>query len=424
MDRVSHQTLPCGIELGTVELPQRHAVRLELRVLSGMAHEPSDLLGLARLIQDTIDLGTKRHDGRGLSDAFDEIGASHGGTVGREATSFNCTVLPEFLDRAVELLAEYLTTPTFPDDTVKVAVDLTRQELDALDDDPGALADKLIGAQAYGPLLGRHALGEPECLDRITRQHLIDHWSKTYGAARMQVSAAGAFETQKLVDLLQHRFDGFGKDVADGRSRFDVVFDPKRVHHHKELEQQQIAIAFPGVAVDHPDYPVQRVTLSVLSGGMSSRLFTEVREKKGLVYWVSAWGEHPRGSGMIFLGASTTPERCDVTYETLLSEVDRLSQDLTEQELNRAAIGIVAKIETRGDITSSRCGEMADDLFHYGRPVAPEEKAAQIQAVTVEDVHRYLADHPRDALSVVTLGPKAPEGSQLVDGQPSAGATA
>ncbi len=415
MEKVTHETLPSGIDLACVEIPGRHAVAIEFRILAGTAHEPDDALGIARLIQETIDLGTEKYDGRALSDAFDEIGASHGGWVGREASAYTCLVLPEFLERAIELHAEFIRRPTFPDDKIEVAVELTRQEWTALQDDAHSLADKLIGTQAYGKYLGRHSLGEPESLDKIDRKHLLDHWSETYHAGRMQVTAAGAFDTQHLVDLLETHFGGFGATETAGREHFDVTFDAVRVHHNKELEQQQIAIAFPGAARTGEDYHVQRVMLGLLSGGMSSRLFTEVREKLGLVYWVSAWGECPRGSGMIFLGASTTPDRCDVTYRTLLREVDRLSEDLTKEELDRAVNGLVAKIETQGDITRARCGQLAEDLFHFHKPMDRKEKIAKLQAVRVDDIHSYLDAHPRDALSVVTLGPRVLEGSKVAE---------
>jgi predicted Zn-dependent peptidase len=136
-----------------------------------------------------------------------------------------------------------------------------------------------------------------------------------------------------------------------------------------------------------------------------ARLF-EVREKQGLVYWVSAWQDTPRGTGMIFMGASTTPERCDKTYTTLLREVERLSEDIEQEELQRAIIGIVAHNETRGDTTRSYCGELANDLFQFGRPIPREEKLAKIRGVTIEGMKRYLAAYRADPRCVMTLGPR------------------
>ena len=418
MKNVTHKTLSCGIELACVELPERHIVALEFRILAGAADEPPEYLGLARQIQETIELGTEKHDGRGLSDAFDEIGAGRSSAVGRETSRYTCVVLPEFLDRTLELHAEFLRTPTFPEDSAKVSIDLARQELTALGDDPQSLSDKLLSAQVYGPYLGRHPLGERESLDRMSRQTFLDHWRNTYCAAKMHVAAAGAFDAQRLIDGLEKHFAGFGGSEPRRRPPFDVNFKPEHVHHQKDLEQQQIGVAFPGVPVNHASHPVQRVMIGVLAGGMSGRLFTEVREKQGLAYWVSAWAESPRGSGMIFLGASTTPERCDRTYATLLAEVDRLGNDLNADEVRRSATGIIAKLETSGETTRSRCADLADDLFHFGHPVPYEEEIEQIKAVTVDDIHRYLDEHPRDKLSVLTLGPRPLSGAKIVKEEP------
>lgn len=231
----------------------------------------------------------------------------------------------------------------------------------------------------------------------------------------MLVSIAGAVDPTHAADVLQKYFDGYGDAVRAGRDPFPVDFTATATHHHKELEQEQIGICWPGVDATHDDFPVQQVMLGVLSGGMSGRLFTEIREKQGLVYWVNAWHETPRGAGMIFLGASTTPKRCDRTYSTLLSEVDRLADDVEPEELERSITGIVAHLETRGDSTRARCSELANDLFFYGHPVSEEEKTRKIQRVTIDDIRRYLACYPRDRLCVVTLGP-VPLGTGITDG--------
>lgn len=406
MKEAFHKQLPGGIEFAGLEIPHRRAVALSLRFLTGVADEPEDLLGIARLTEQTINKGTEKHDGRALADAFDEIGVQRGSAVGQESTSFACTCLPEYVQPAIDLHREFLCTPTFPEDACQVAIELANQELNTLEDDPHAFADKLLGRQAYGPVLGRHALGETETLARIDRDAIERHWRGNYSAACLQVTMAGNMDPTRAADLVERTFDGFGSSRNTGRGTHPMTFSPARTHHHKELEQQQIGICFPGVARTDPAYYPERVLLGILAGGMSGRLFTEIREKHGLVYWVSAWHEHPRGAGMIHLGASTTPERCDKTYESLLREVDRLAEDLTQDELDRAITGIVSKVKTRGDITRAHCSELAGDLFYFHRLIPLEEKLAKVRAVTIEDIKQYLQTHPRNQLSVVTLGPK------------------
>lgn len=407
MQKYVHETLPCGIEYAVCHLPARHVVSFQIRVLGGVCAEPADRLGLARIMEDTLDKGTAKRSGRELSDAFDAIGAGCGSGAGRETITFTCTVLPEHFEKAVELHAEMLLTPTFPEENVRVNIDLSQQELLAMQDDPQALVDRDINLHAFGPVLGRHALGSSESLSRISRDDLVHYWRDHFHTGRMMIAVAGAVGPTDVAGVFEKYFQNAARGEPDGRGSWSVQFAPGAHHQHKELEQEQIGICFPGVGVTHPDFPVQQVMLGILSGGMSGRLFTEVREKLGLVYWVSAWQDTPRGAGMIFLGASTTPERSDKTYTTLLREVDRLADDIQQDELDRAVTGLVASQETKGDATRPRCGELCSDLFFHGRPVPPEEKSAKVQAVTIADVKRYLTTYPRDRRCVVTLGPKA-----------------
>lgn len=408
-----HRTLDCGVEFAALPLEGRRTTTFEIRVLAGMAEEPADKLGLAHLVDETIDKGTAAKTAQELTDALDAIGAQCGSSVGREAFAFRCSCLPEYLEPALALHAEMLRTPTFPEEFCKVAIDLARQELIALEDDPGELSRRLLSPFAYGPLLGRHELGTAETLDRISRDDIVSFWGQYFTAGRMMIVVAGAVDVDRMVTSLERLFAGFGSAEPRGRERHPVEFSPGFRHHPKELEQQHILMCWPGVRVRDDIYPVERVMLAILSDGMSSRLFAEVREKQGLVYWVDAWDEHPREAGMIFMGASTTPARCDQTIRTLLREVDRLAEDVTEEELARAKVGLIAKSQTHGDITRARAGELGRDLVHYARPVPLSEKHAWISAVTVAGIRRYLSDHPRDRLCVLTLGPRALEGDEL-----------
>jgi predicted Zn-dependent peptidase len=406
MTRYFHRRLSNGVEFAAEPMPERRTVAMELRMLTGMADEPPEMLGLAHLLEQTIDKGTAKRDGRALSDAFDAIGARRNSWAGRECIGFTCTVLPERVAEALELHAEMIRSATFPEDACHVAVDLALQEIKSMEDEPGELADKLLTRQAYGPVLGRHALGEPETLRSIAPEHIRSHWSSHFAAGRLLAAVAGPIDVERVADQLERLFADFGEAAPRGREPFAVEFSPVRTHCHKELEQEQIGICFPGVGLVHDDFPVQRVIIGVLSEGMSSRLFTEVREKQGLAYSVQAWHESPRGAGMIHMHASTTPERCDKTYATLLREVDRLGEDLTDAERERTIAAIVARTETRGDITRAHCAELANDLFHYGHPVPIEVKLDAIRRVANADIRRFLNTHPRDRLSVVTLGPK------------------
>ncbi len=404
---VHHATLDCGIEVAVCELPGRRTVAAELRFLTGFVDEPEDKLGLSYIVQETIAKETAQRDGRGLFDAFDALGVKWNSWSGREASGYYFTCLSEFFADSLSLHAEYLTQPTFPADGVQVAADLTLDEIAHIEDDPQELSGVLFNRQVYGPILGRHVLGEAETVKTITREDVVAHWERFYSPGRMQVAIAGGVRFTDVCAQLEQLFGGWRPAERAGRTPVDYSFEQAFSHHQRDVEQVQIGICYPGATLDAPMRDAQRVAMALLAGGMSCRLFTELRERQGLVYWVTAWTEHPRGVGIVYLGGSSTPQNADKTYSALLSEVDRLGRDLDDVELQRAITGIVAKVQTRGDLTRAWCSEMADSLFHHGKIIPRSDKIARIKAVTVADVQAYLEAYPREHLNILTLGPAA-----------------
>jgi len=288
-EKIDYRRLNCGMDLAVMPMTDRPIVAIAIRVLAGFAFESPRYLGVAHVCDEAIGKGTAKRDGRALNDAFDEIGATHSSSAGRESFGFSCLCLPEFTAQAIDLLAEMIRTPSFPQDACDVAVELARQSLAALDDDPQELAKKLLHHHAYGDPLGRHPFGEQQTLERIGREQIVDHWQRFFRSPNMQCTVTGAVEPDRMADLLEAVFEDFAPDPKSSSDRPappPLRFTPGRRHYAKDLEQEQVMLCFPGAAVTDHDFPVEQVLLGVLAGGMSGRLFTEVREKQGLVYWV------------------------------------------------------------------------------------------------------------------------------------------
>lgn len=404
---IVHERLASGVQLLAQPMPRHHTVSMLVRIDGGMAAEPEEHLGLAYVIQRTLDKGTERFDARQLADAFDAIGAAHAVHAGRQNWWFDVSVLPEFIERAIELAAEPICRATFPEQAVVTARQLAEQQLSSLEDSPRALLRRRMSRQAYGPILGRHQLGEAETLARIDGEAARALWRRVVRPARLTFGIAGPIDPQRVGAAIDRHFGELaGRAAPDGAPPPAGAegFRSTRSHIAKDLQQTQIGISFPGTPYGGEHYPTERVLLAVLSGGMSSRLFTEVREKQGLVYWVRAWHEHTSAGGMIHVGAATTPQRCRRTYETLLREIGRLQDDLGDEELERARTGLLAERATDGASVGRKVGEMLIDQFHLGRVVSVADKERALQAVTVEHIQRYLEEHPRDELSIVTVG--------------------
>lgn len=400
---IEQRTLACGVDLLSEKMPGYHTATLIVRVNGGTAAEPADQLGLAYVLEQAIDKGTAKRGARELADAFDALGARHAVYTGRQSWVFIVSALPELLPAATRLMGELVVEPIFPEQAVSTAVSLTRQQLSSLEDSPRALLRRQMGIQAFGPVLGRHVLGTAESLERLDGAAARALWQRVCRRGGVTAALAGCYDDGAVCAALEQALAGLSAlpcEVLDTAARFT----PAVSHLPKDLEQTQIGISFPGVAYDDPEYPVEQVLLAVLSGGMSARLFSEVREKRGLVYWVSAWHEQPRHSGMVHVGAATTPQRCRETYETLLREVARLEHDLTEEELERAKTGLLADNVTSGASVQRRVGDLLVDHFHLGRAQPAEQRLAAVRRVTLADVQGYLRQHPRDALSIVTVG--------------------
>jgi predicted Zn-dependent peptidase len=404
-----YNVLPCGVELGGQHMPDRRVVAMNFTFLRGMAAEPEDQLGVAQLTEDLLDKGTRHYGAEQLADAFDAIGARRNSTTGRETISFGCLAMAEFFERVVELHAEMFCRATFPAEQCAVARDLSLQELKALEDEPMELLQKIARRQAFGPVLGRHPLGEPATLEKLGRDQVVAYCQRNLTSRSLQVTMAGPIEPPAAAAIIEKHLACLRRGQPRVLEPLEIRFQAGRIHHEKKLEQQYMSLSWPGCRRQSADWPAEAVALGVLSGGMSSRLFTEVREKQGLVYWVSAWPDYLRSGGVLTMGASMTPQRSQRTHETLLREMERLSEDLTEEELARAKILIVARRQTRGELTRVRASELAEDLFYFGQPRERNEETARLEQVTLDDIHKYLATHPRkpDQLSVVTLGPAA-----------------
>ncbi|MCG3129179.1 MAG: putative zinc protease [Phycisphaerae bacterium] len=400
-------SLACGAELAVDLLPRRGTVALVFRMLSGIADEPDELGGLAHIVETTLSKGTERFDGRALADAFDALGAQWSTASGRQSTMARVVCLPEFVLEVVDLVAEMIRRPTFPDDACQVAVELARQDLKSVEDDPAEVCRIMIQRLTLGPRFGRDTLGTPESLARIAPEAVRAHWRRTFHSGRLQIAAAGPIDADALAARVERGFAGLGDPRRAGRAAADYTFVPRREHREKDLKQQQIAITLPGARRDEPDYPVEQVMIAVLSGGMSGRLFTEVREKLGLVYWVSAWHEQPRGSGIIHVRASSTPERCDQTFRTLLREIERLGEDLTDEEVQRARNTLTSHMLTQDDLTRARAAALSEDLFYFERPMPPAEKLAAVERVTRGDVEAHARGLRPELACVATFGPAA-----------------
>lgn len=412
---VELETLPCGVPMLKTAMPGYHTCTLVLRVEGGLSSEPAGAGGLAAVIEQTLEQGSENMAGEELADALELLGCSLGISAGRESWLISLSGLPERMASAVGLLEHVLLCPAFLPEDVETAVELAGQELNALEDYPRGLLGRVVQRRCFGEPLGRHRLGSRESLQSLMAEQARGHWRTCCTRRRISASLAGVWPGDEVQQSLDGLLSGLSEGMAPGLAP-SAQFTAGYAHVSKELEQTQVGLSFPGVLYRDADHPVESVLLAVLSGGMSSRLFVEVREKQGLVYWVGAWHEQARTAGVISVGAATTPARVEQTLATILREIDRAGEDVSEQELERARVGLLADELTSGASPGRRAMQVLGDWVHHGRLVDPGERRTAIARVDAAAIRRYLEEHPRSALSIVTLGREAlSSGTGLAD---------
>jgi predicted Zn-dependent peptidase len=305
----------------------------------------------------------------------------------------------------LELYADILRRPALPADEFEQEQELACQRLARLEDSPAEkLFVELRRTYFPGPH-GRTALGTREGLAALTCDALRRDHRRRYGPRGAILAVAGAFHWDELrlgVEQLFGDWDGSppGPPLPDttGRAAYR--------HIPQETSQEQIGVAYPSTALGEAGYYEARLTVEVLSGGMAARLFTEVREKRGLVYAVRAVPQMIKGAGYVLAYAGTTPDRCSETVEVLVGELRRVADGVTDDELARARTGLLSALIMQGESTRSRAGALARDQYLLGRVRTLGEIRQSVEAVTTESIHLYLRDHPPADFTIVTLGPR------------------
>ncbi len=383
--------------------------------LVGARNDPADKLGLANLIAETLPTGTAQHSNRWLTERFDFLGVHRHCSASIETTNFGATFLPQHLGEVVKLIAEIFLHPKFPTKELDTARDCALQELQAIEDEPRQKIFRILNEAYLGPTLGREVLGNRETLPKITRNDAVTQHAASFAPANTIIAVGGKFDPKKIHRVIERNFgkwnrsQGRGEPLAcpqDDRTREPRVPTSCLIHHPKESDQEQIALAFPSVSRTDSDYFTVRVIAAILSGGMSSRLFTEVREKRGLVYAVSAWHSYMRGFGYFAAYAGTTAVRSQETLDVLCAELKRAGENITDDELSQTKIGLKSKLIIRSEQPAAQASRVLNDLIYVGHLQPLDEVADAIDRVDRASIERFAAKYPPRPMTIATLGPK------------------
>jgi predicted Zn-dependent peptidase len=403
-ERYFQHTFENGLTLLAEKMPGMHSAAMTLMLPAGSATDPVDRSGSATVVSDLVLRGAGNRDNKQLTDYLDGLGLQRSASVGVHHTRFGCAALAANVIESMATYADIVRRPMMPEAGFEAAQDLALQGLAGIDDEPRQkLMIKLREWFLPSPW-GRNPMGQKEDLEKLTLELCKADFARRYHPNKAILAIAGKIEFGAVKDAVAKHFgDWKGQDVDK------VVEMPPPGHQHhieQQSEQTHIGIAYPAIAETHPDYYLIRMAIEILSGGMSGRLFTEVREKRALVYNVSASYSSLPQHGMIMAYAGTSNDRAQATLDCVIGELHRLSEGVTAAELARAKTGLKASTIMSGESTSSRAGAIAHDFFVRGRIRTIDEIKSAIDAVTVEHVNAFLASNKPGPFTIVTVGPK------------------
>jgi len=401
-----HQ-LPNGIEMVGQSMPSLNSITFGFQLDAAIIHEPEDKQGLAHLFEYMLFQGTKQKDARALNEAFESLGVRKGASTGWETARVMAQLVSNKFDATLPLMQEILLTPTFPREDLEQMRSIVLQEIRRRDDEPMSRIFDLARANFYrGTALARSALGTSESVQSVQRQDLRDFWRSRYQPNDVLFAIAGKFDWDHVVEQVQALFgDWSGQAPASPEQRPTPTANIAL--EHQEGKQEHLGLMFPFPHYTDPDYYAALVISEVLGGNMASRLFVEVREKRGLVYGVSAGLSGNKYVGAMRVYAGTTPEQAHECLEVIVNELRKLEQEgITTDELARAKVQLKSENVMRGEGSGSRMGALAHSWWYERKLRTIQEVKEAIDAVSEEQVLSVLRRFsPLDPLTVAAIGP-------------------
>jgi predicted Zn-dependent peptidase len=398
----------CVLKNGMVLLGERmegvESAAFEFMLPAGAAMLPEGCCGAANVISDLVFRGAGERNNRQLGDELDGLGLHRSSAVTSSHITLGSSLESSNLEKALDLYADIILRPQLADEQFESARQLVIDDIKALDDDPKQMVLIKVRELFYPKPLGTSTFGDIEQLKNLTAEKTRQLVKKYFNLSQTIFAIAGKFNFSKIAEKLEKLFES-GSIKKQTKPRIKAV-DRKYTHIHNDGAQVHIGLMTPTVTCEDENYYNARLAISILSGGMSARLFTEVREKRGLCYAIGARYHNLKEYAGIMCYAGTTPEKAQETIEIIIREFNRLSEGVTIDELDRAKAGLKSALILQSESTASRAGSLDSDYFLLGRIRSLDEIKQKIDATSVDSVTDFLRQHPFKEYIIVSIGPK------------------
>jgi predicted Zn-dependent peptidase len=396
--------LPSGLTVVTERMERVETVSLGAYVATGSRHEQEAENGVSHFLEHMAFKGTERRSAVQIAEEIEAVGGHINAYTAREQTAYYVKVLKEDTALAADIIGDILTHSTFEPEEMERERGVILQEIGQANDTPDDIIFDHFQEQAYpSQPLGRPVLGSEQGIRSMPRTMLTGYMRRHYAAPNVVVGAAGALTQQQVLDLVNVHFADLPLNPVP--AMLPAQYGGGEFREARDLDQVHIVLGFPSVGYGDRDYYPTLLLSTLLGGGMSSRLFQEVREKRGLVYSIYSFSSPFLDGGLFGIYAGTGESEAEELMPVTLAELVKVQTEVTETELARARAQVKASLLMSLESTGSRCEQLARQLQVFGRVVPIAETVAKINAVTTSDVCRAAARLFRGAPTLATMGP-------------------
>ena len=403
-ERIDKHILKNGMVLVGEPMEAVESVAFGFMLPGGAARLAEGCCGAGNVICDWIFRGAGERDSRQLGDALDGLGLHRAGSVGSSHISVGAALEAENLADALDLYADIILRPQLKEDQFELARQLAVDSVHGLDDDPRQKVMLKLREQFYPSPLGRSTVGDIEELKALTAESARGIIKEKFNLSETIFAVAGKYDFDAVAAQIERLFEADGEKPVEAAALGEK--GGAYTHLDNDGAQVHIGLVTETVKPTDEDYYNARVAVSILSGGMSARLFTEVREKRGLCYAIGARYHGLKEAAGMLCYAGTTPEKGQETLDCVIGEFNRLSEGISEEEIQRAKVGLKAALILQSESSSSRAGGIAGDYYMFGRVRSLDEIKNKVEETSVDSVLAFLRNNKFKDYTVVTIGPK------------------
>jgi len=401
---IKHHVFDNGLILIGEDMPWLESAAFSISIPAGCQHDPAEKIGLAGFTSEMVQRGCGERNSREFVESLEWLGVDDSSSVSVYFSQFSAAMPATALREGMEIFADVMRRPHLPDDQFEDGRLVCMQEVRSIEDDLSHKAMIELRQRYYGDPVGRNSAGTQESVASINPNDVQSFFDTYYRPNGLLISVAGKIDWDDCCKTVGDLFE----DWQPAEKTTPVPVEGPRGVHHIPFDSQQthIAVAFDSIPYSHDEYFLARAAVGALSGGMSSRLFSEVREKRGLCYSVNASLHTSHDRGCVIGYSGTTSDRAQETLDVMISEFHRLNEGITEEELDRVKVQVRSALVLQQESSRSRASSNSGDWFHLGRVRGPNEINDIVSALTVNEVNNYLANNPFTNFDLVTLGPQ------------------